>query len=258
MSSKTRSINATQCRLYHIFDEPKRPPNYKDKEPVVDWLPFEWKLRPKFNVLKESGDTIFENTTDMSLPKPDFELSDELKTASPEVKHYFSLASGTLKDLNEVCKRQLLKRIQRHPNDFDSPEVKIALLTIKIRALFIHHQKFARGDAKVSRIAFPCMVQKRNQLLKHMRNLDEERFLWLLDELKLYYKPQPLDFPREKYSRESDLRRLTKEYCENKIEDKKAAYHAELKAQQETFLEEKKQVLAWIAEEEKAIAELNV
>lgn len=53
--SRTFSKATPQCRLYRIFDEPPRPANYKDNQPVVDWLPFEWKMRPKFNVLRESG-----------------------------------------------------------------------------------------------------------------------------------------------------------------------------------------------------------
>ncbi|GFT39604.1 bonsai [Nephila pilipes] len=232
-------------------------PEKKYKKPV-DWLPFPWHRRPRFNVFEQSGDTIRENCIDPSLPKPDFELSDELKNATEEVKLYFSLQTGNKADMKEVCRRHLLQRIQQHPNDFDSIEVKIALKTIQIRGLFEHKAIRGKKEAHYSRVVLPILILRRNRLLKQLREMDNDRFCWLLEELKMSYKPNPLGVKNEKYCKKWDLRRLTKEYCQKLVADKKAAYHEELKKQQADFLEEKKQILAWIEEEEKALNALNV
>ncbi|GBN00290.1 28S ribosomal protein S15, mitochondrial [Araneus ventricosus] len=198
-------------------------------------------------------DTIKENSIDLSLPKPDFELSDELKNADEKVKQYFSLQTASYGEIKEVCRRHLLQRIQRHPNDFNSLEVQIALRTIQIRSLFQHKERLGKWEIRLSRVILPILIQKRNKLLKMLREMDNDRYLWLLEELKLYFKPNPLSVWTERYCKKWDLRNLTKEYCQKMIADKKAAYHEELKKQQVDFLEEKKQILAWIEEEEKAL-----
>ncbi|GFQ83206.1 bonsai [Trichonephila clavata] len=233
------------------------PPERKYKKPV-DWLPFPWHRRPRFNVFEQSGDTIKENFIDPSLPKPDFELSDELKSADEHVKRYFSLQTGNKADMKEACKRQLLKRVQQHPNDFNSIEVKIALKTIQIRSLFEHKAKLEKWEVHYSRVVLPILIYKRNKLLKQLREMDNDRFCWLLEELKMHYKPNPLSVKNERYCKKWDLRRLTREYCQKVVADKKAAYHEELKKQQADFLEEKKQILAWIEKEEKELNASNV
>ncbi|GIX81659.1 hypothetical protein CEXT_30111 [Caerostris extrusa] len=204
-------------------------PEKKYKKPV-DYLPFQWHRRPMFNIFEQSGDKVKENIIDPSTPKPDFELSDELKDADERVKQYFSCQTASRSEAKEALRRQVLKRIQRHPNDFSSLEVK---------------------EVVYSRILLPILINRRNSMLNDLRKMDYERYCWLLEELDLYLKPTPLGAKNEKYCKKWDLRRLTKEYCKKMVVDKKAAYHEELKKQQAEFLEEKKQILAWIEEEEK-------
>ncbi|XP_055942292.1 28S ribosomal protein S15, mitochondrial-like [Argiope bruennichi] len=251
-SLHTSNVCHNSSRIGEIDSYDAKPPQRKYRKPV-DWLPFPWHRRPRYNIYEQSGDTIKENSIDLSLPKPDFELSDELKNADEKVKQYFSLQTASHGEIKEVCRRQLLQRIQRHPNDFDSLEVKIALKTIQIRSLFQHKEKLGKWEIRNSKVVLPILIQKRNKLLKQLREMDNDRYLWLLEELKLYYKPNPLSVKLEMYCKKWDLRKLTKEYCQKMIADKKAAYHEELKKQQVEFLEEKKQILAWIEEEEKAL-----
>jgi len=233
------------------FAEPKpRPTVYKQP---VDWLPFPWHRRRRFNLFTDSGDLIKENPVDPTLPKPDFELSDELKSADEAVRNIFTLATASKNEARETYTRNVLKRIQRHPFDFDSLEVRIALKTIQVRALFEHYRTSSKKELYVRRFVTPILIQKRNKLLKSLRNIDEDRFNWLCQELQLYYNPKPLQLQDAKYCKKWDLRQMTKEYCDKLIADKKAAYHAELKAQQEEFLEEKNKILSWIEEEEKAL-----
>ncbi|GIY20005.1 28S ribosomal protein S15, mitochondrial [Caerostris darwini] len=227
-------------------------PGKKYKKPV-DYLPFQWHRRPMFNIFEQSGDKVKENIVDPSLPKPDFELSDELKDADERVKQYFSCQTASRSEAREALRRQVLKRIQRHPNDFSSLEVKIALNTIQIRGLFNHKERKGKKEVVFSRIVLPILINRRNSMLNHLRKMDYERYCWLLEELDLYLNPPPLGAKNEKYCKKWDLRRLTKEYCKKMVVDKKAAYHEELKKQQAEFLEEKKRILAWIEEEEKAL-----
>ncbi|KFM67383.1 28S ribosomal protein S15, mitochondrial, partial [Stegodyphus mimosarum] len=207
-----------------------QPAPKKYKNPV-DWLPFAWHRRPMFNIFEQSGDLVKNIEFDPNWCKPDFELSEELKSADDQVKKIFSLSTASKSEVKEVCRRNLLKRIQRHPHDFDSLEVKIALKTLQVRSLF-EHKILKWQEVKGGRIILPIIIQKRNKLLNQLRIIDNERFCWLLKELQLEYTPEPLQFHYEKYCKKWDLRRLTKEYCEKTIADKKAAYHEALKEQQ--------------------------
>lgn len=222
-----------------------------------EWLPFEWLRRPRRNFFENSGDLVQTLEYDPSWPKPDFELSEELKTASDDIKRIFSLANASKADIKEVVQRNILKRVQQHPNDFDSLEVKIALRTIQIRSLFDHAREFKK-DIRGSRIGLHILIHKRNHLLKTLFRIDNDRFEWLIKELKLQYIPERLGGTREMYCRKWDLRRLTKEYCENSTKAKKVAYQEELKKQQIDFLKEKEEILSWIEKEEKELANLTV
>ncbi|KAL1417174.1 hypothetical protein MTO96_000655 [Rhipicephalus appendiculatus] len=62
--------------------------------------------------------------TDPTMPLNGFELSDELKTAPPEVKKVFSLQLASLRQIHEAKKHRFVKLCQRHPYDFDSLEYK--------------------------------------------------------------------------------------------------------------------------------------
>lgn len=101
------------------------------------------------------------------------------------------------------------------------------------------------------------MIKRRNRKLKFLYKIDTERFNWLCSELQLEYQQPRLGGIRERYTKKWDLRRLTREHCENIIKEKNAAYHEELEKQQQDFLKEKEESLAWIEEEEKEIARIT-
>jgi len=245
-------IQVLQIQKNYLLQHQKR----KVKE-IVDWLPFEWNRRPMKNYFIDSGDYVQTLKYDPSWPKPDFEFSEELKTASNDIKHTFSLETGSKADIKEVVKRKMLQKVQRHPNDESSLEVKIALMTLTVRSLYDHAQHRPK-EIRGGRIALYVLINKRNRLLKTLYRIDEERFNFVTKQLELYYIPEKLGGKKEMYCKKWDLRRLTKEYCENTVKTKKQAYHEELKEQQEKFLEEKKEILAWIEEEEKEIEKLGV
>ncbi|XP_054715099.1 28S ribosomal protein S15, mitochondrial-like [Uloborus diversus] len=231
------------------------PESLKQYKKPVDWLPFHWRRRPMFNIFKQSGDLILKNPIDPACPKPDFELSEELKTAPEDVKKIFSLETASRHEAEEAYRRSLLKRVQRHPFDFTSLEVKIALRTIRIRSLFLNSEIFPK-EIRLNRVILPMVINRRNRDLKVLRQIDHERFSWLCKELQIYYNPPTLGKKLERYCKKWDLRRLTKLYHDSLIQKKKNAYHEELKKQQKDFLKEKAETLAWIEAEEKALKEL--
>lgn len=230
-------------------------PTLKDGklETPVDWLPFKYEPQPEVNVFENSGDLVKELEYDPSWPKPNFEFSDELKTADEDIKYMLSLHTASKAEIKEVVKRKVLEKIQRHPNDFTSIEVDIALRTLTIRSLF-QHARENRKERKGGRVFLHSAITRRNKWLKILYRMDTERFNWLVKELKVEYIPTQLGGHKERYHIKKELEQLNKEYCANLIKDKKRAYHEELKKQQADFLKEKEETLAWIEKEENEIA----
>ena len=72
---------------------------------------------------------------DLSQPRPDLEKSKSLEAAPEDVKRVLSLEFARRRDLMDKLTQEVLKSVQRHPHDFTSPEVRIAMKTIKIRNL---------------------------------------------------------------------------------------------------------------------------
>ena len=72
---------------------------------------------------------------DLSQPRPGLEKSKSLVAASEDVKRVMSLEFARRRDLMDTMTQEVLKSVQRHPHDFNSPEVMITMKTIKIRSL---------------------------------------------------------------------------------------------------------------------------
>lgn len=80
-------------------------------------------------------------------------------------------------------KKEIIKKFAREKTDTGSPEVQIALLTIKIDKL-VKHLKEHNQDVH-SRRGLLGMVGKRRRLLSYLRKKDEVRYKKLVGELKL-------------------------------------------------------------------------
>lgn len=80
-------------------------------------------------------------------------------------------------------KAKIIKKFAREKGDTGSPEVQIALLTIKINKL-ADHLKNHKNDIH-SRRGLLSMVAKRRRLLNYLKSHDEERYKVLAKELKL-------------------------------------------------------------------------
>lgn len=80
-------------------------------------------------------------------------------------------------------KKDIIKKFAREKTDTGSPEVQIALLSIKIDKL-VKHLKEHSQDVH-SRRGLLGMVGKRRRLLSYLQKRDEKRYKKLIEELKL-------------------------------------------------------------------------
>ncbi len=85
--------------------------------------------------------------------------------------------------LEKSEKVDVIKKFAREKGDTGSPEVQIALLSVKIDKL-VAHLKEHKKDVH-SRRGLLSMVAKRRRLLSYLRRRDEERYKKLLTELNL-------------------------------------------------------------------------
>uniref|UniRef100_A0A224Z1B1 Small subunit ribosomal protein S15 n=1 Tax=Rhipicephalus zambeziensis TaxID=60191 RepID=A0A224Z1B1_9ACAR len=76
----------------------------------TDYLPFEWSYPAPPDVIAKCGDGDT-GPTDPTMPLNGFELSDELKTAPPQVKKVFSLQLASLRQIHEAKKAQICEAL---------------------------------------------------------------------------------------------------------------------------------------------------
>ena len=80
-------------------------------------------------------------------------------------------------------KEEIIRQLQRDPNDTGSPEVQIGILTWRIRHL-TEHFKVHRKDLH-SRTGLIALVNKRRKLLQYLKRKDPERYQKVLQVLGL-------------------------------------------------------------------------
>ena len=83
-------------------------------------------------------------------------------------------------------KSEIIKKFASKPEDTGSPEVQVALLTERINSL-TEHLKGHKKDNH-SRRGLLMMVNKRNRLLKYMRETDLDGYRKLIEALKIRAK----------------------------------------------------------------------
>uniref|UniRef100_A0A131Z556 Small subunit ribosomal protein S15 n=1 Tax=Rhipicephalus appendiculatus TaxID=34631 RepID=A0A131Z556_RHIAP len=89
----------------------------------TDYLPFEWSYPAPPDVIAKCGDGDI-GPTDPTMPLNGFELSDELKTAPPEVKKVFSLQLASLVSLSPLRHSGALLSFAIHLTEADSRSKK--------------------------------------------------------------------------------------------------------------------------------------
>merc|ERR1712080_632733 len=160
------------------------------------------------------------------------------------------------RDLLAKLSSEVVKSIQRHPRDFTSPEVRIAMQTVKIRNLQ-HYliQQYPYKNQPLKHVLTHA-VSARRKKLAFLRENDYKKYEWLLEKLNLLYKPMPYDRPegvkqeKENIARKASVERLTDLWCEELQNHRMKAYKNQLEKQQPDFLRKKAEKLKEIIEKE--------
>jgi len=189
---------------------------------------------------------------DLSKPPLALEGAPALATASPEVARVTSLEFARRRDIIDKLSLEVVKSIQRHPRDFKSIEVVIALKTVRIRNMqraLIQQWPYKNQDMKHS---LTHMISSRRNCLRQLREMDYKKYEWLLEKLNLLYKPMPWDEApgvhgeKEGVTRKKSLERLTDLWCEELRRHRLAALRRDLEARQPEFLLRKAETLEGI------------
>lgn len=86
-------------------------------------------------------------------------------------------------DVTVMEKSEVIKNFALHSTDVGSPEVRIAILTKRIKNLARHLQK-SKKDVH-SRKGLIDMINKRRKLLRYLNIKDSSRYIQLVEKLEL-------------------------------------------------------------------------
>ncbi|XP_059194546.1 small ribosomal subunit protein uS15m [Centropristis striata] len=150
------------------------------------------------------------------------------QTTDDLVKRLLSLELASHSDKLKLKKEQLIAKVQRDKNDRSSVEVKVAVLTARIRNFQEHLQKHRKD--KANKRWMLMAIDRRKKLLKNLRLVNYESFEKLCEQLDITYT-----FPPEYY------RRVTRRWLAKKALCKKV-YEAVKKQKAEQRLKMKQRL----------------
>lgn len=237
-SEKNVMVEGVSDRQFPVIVEWERPEHPKRALPGAE----------------ASGDLEAFPSLDLSRRLPEFENCPALENAMDQVQRVFSLEFASRRDLLQRVSHDYARKVQRHPHDFQSLEVFIAILTAKIRqaqayvAKELEEKNLRRGA--ISHV-IKIMVDQRRVLLGVLRQRDYKKFEFVLDTLNIAYKPRPTYF--EKIERQVHMVRLTELWCAELKEHRLSSLRHEFKTQQPQFLRDKAQKLQWIKTQEEEL-----
>lgn len=201
---------------------------------------------------KFSGDLVGKEPIDNDALKNYFRDVPEIKNLSPEAQRIFSLGFADRMEKKEYEIYNMLEKIISSLGPDASLEKKIARATLRIRCMKIHVHRFWKD--KRSKSDLNERIAKRRKWLKQLKKLDRERFIWICQQLKLYYRPVPRYeyFPLSRKGRRKKAAR--KKYFALKIE-KIVALQEKLEKEKDEFYKYKEETLNEI---QKDLKELNL
>ncbi|XP_062321568.1 small ribosomal subunit protein uS15m [Osmerus eperlanus] len=126
--------------------------------------------------------------------KMDYAAVPLAQTTDDLVKRILTLELASHSEKLRLKKEQLIAKVQRDESDRSSTEVKIALLTVRIRNYQEHLHKHAKDKANKRRMLMA--IDSRKKLLKHLRMTRYDTFERVCQELDITYT-----FPPEYYRR---------------------------------------------------------
>jgi len=86
-------------------------------------------------------------------------------------------------DVTTMDKSEVIKEIGLHDKDVGSPEVRISILTKRIKNLASHLKK-SKKDVH-SRRGLISMINKRRKLLNYLNKTDGNRYIEIVNKLQL-------------------------------------------------------------------------
>ncbi|XP_056142268.1 28S ribosomal protein S15, mitochondrial [Lampris incognitus] len=135
--------------------------------------------------------------------KMDYAAVPLAQTTDDIVRRLLSLEFANHRDRLQLKKEQLIAKVQRDETDRSSVEVKVAILTARIRNYQEHLQKHHKDKANKRRMLMA--IDRRKKLLKNLRLVNYDTFERLCQQLDITYT-----FPPEYY------RRLTRRWVAKK------------------------------------------
>lgn len=152
------------------------------------------------------------------------------QTTDDIVKRLLTLELASHKEKLELKKEQLISKVQRDESDRNSEEVKVAMLTARIRNLQEHLQKHHKDKANKRRMLMA--IDQRKKILKQLRLVRYEAFEKVCEQLGITYT-----FPPEYYRRVSRRWLTKKAFCIKvfkEVQKQKAEERQKMKKNQHT------------------------
>lgn len=128
------------------------------------------------------------------------------QTTDDIVKRLISLELANHTEKVQLKKEQLIAKVQRDEGDRSSMEVKVAILTTRIRNLQEHLQKHHKDKANKRRMLMA--IDQRKKLLKNLRLVRYDAFEKVCEQLGITYT-----FPPEYYRRATRRWLAKKAFC---------------------------------------------
>lgn len=194
----------------------------------------------------KSGDGGLKRIENESILAYNYSQSQELKDAPEIVRKLFSLEFMPMKETEILNKENTRDLVKRYEHDKVSMEAKIAVMTSEVLYLQKYLDKNPRD--KKTFVFLKHLIDRRKKFLSKLRKWDYRRFEWILEQLNLTYKPNPVEYYR--VTRKDSMRKLTKKHCDELIQEKINAYKAELAEKKKIFLNSKVERLEFIRAEE--------
>ncbi|XP_076008769.1 small ribosomal subunit protein uS15m [Genypterus blacodes] len=138
--------------------------------------------------------------------KMDFAKVPLAQTTDDVVKRLLSLELASHSDKLQLKKQQLITMVQKNERDRSSAEVKIAILTARIRNYQEHLQKHRKDMANKRRMLMA--IDSRKKLLKNLRLVNYDSFENVCEKLGITYT-----FPPEYYRRITRRWLAKKAFC---------------------------------------------
>lgn len=188
------------------------------------------------------------------IPKVYQDAIDEVGDVPPEIRNLFTYEYlRRTENAGEYREDQILEK-SNNTLGMSSVTGRIVNYTYKIRA----GRKILRDEPNnvLQKILVNRWNSKRLKYLVELHKFDGVEFKKLLEALQVEEPHLVMGGIRlERIERKKELRRLTREYCDNIVKRRMEAYHEKLKEQQKLFENEKEEFNEWLA---KTMKELNI